>query len=169
MKKYIDFIRQIKINKLNTLYALLALCISSIIFVIPFIHCITLTNVFLVCLTTIGLGLIVFGTILLFIYLFSKMQTCIIDLNFSELLIQTAFVFSIELIAFSIATFLLMLSPLLFIALGIVIALILCGFNIYFVYRLYEDKTISKIDLLKSTKIANITFLSIAVILWLIV
>ncbi|MBQ8749299.1 MAG: hypothetical protein IJZ29_02370 [Clostridia bacterium] len=169
MNKIVALFKRISISNKNAFLSSIALLISCIIFVIPFLNALTLTNYIDICLTCAGVGTLIFCLIMFAQIMFSKLQNAVLDLPLKKFLIANNFLFSIELILFSCISLLLMLEPLLFLILGIIALITICGFNIMYDFAYFEGETISKLNLLKAIKIFHITIISITVCLWLIV
>lgn len=169
MNKLINKINGIKINKYSILISLLALFFSSIIFAIPFIHSFTIRTFALLAILTICCGILIGGIIFCSILIFYKTQAFLIDVTFSKFLVQICLIYSVELIALSIVSFVLMLYPPLFLIVGAICFLFVCGFNIVAMYKMFCNNTISTQSLLKGVKIYNISILAITVCLWYIV
>ena len=169
MNKLINKINGIKINKYSILISLLALFFSSIIFAIPFIHSFTIRTFALLVLLIVCCGALIGGVILCSLLIFYKTQTFLIDVTFGKFIVPICLIFSVELLALSIVSFVLMLYPPIFLIIGAICFLFVCGFNIVAMYKLFLSNTISTQSLLKGTKIYNISILAITVCLWFIV
>lgn len=160
---------EIKINKSSIFTSLLVLFLSSIIFVVPFIHCLTITNFTTLLLAMAGFGVFISGIIMLSLLIFYKTQTFLIGKTFAGFTVPLLFIFSAELILLSIISFLTMLNPPLFLIIGAISFTFTCGLNIITMYKMLDEYSLSTSNLLKSIKIYNIAILGGVVCLWLII
>lgn len=169
MNNLIKRLNEIKINKNSIIISLLALFFAGSIFVIPFIHCLTITNFWLLALATLSFGVLIASIILCSLLIFYKSQTFLIGKTFAGFFVPLLFIFSIELIILAIISFVTMLYPPLFLIIGAICFTAVCGFNIITMYKVLEPFALSTASLIKSVKIYNITILSVIVCLWFII
>ena len=168
MNKIIETINKIKPTKKNFILCMLLLFVASTIFVIPFINAFVIRELFPTILACVGFGLVVLLIILFCIYSFKHTQSYL-TLTYGEIFVELAIPLSVELVLFAIISFLSMMIPPLFVAIGIVILLILCGLNIELTFKLFKDKTQNQIGFYKFVKSFNIVLISILVVIWLII
>ncbi len=169
MNNVIKRLNEMKLNKNNIIISLLALTFASSIFVIPFIHCLTITNFWILTLATISFGVLIASIILCTLLIFYKSQTFLIGKTFAGFFVPFLFIFSIELIILAIISFVTMLYPPLFLIVGAICFTAVCGFNFITMYKMLEPYALSTVSLIKSVKIYNIAILCVVICLWLIV
>lgn len=169
MNNLIKRLNEIKINKNSIIISLLALFFAGSIFVIPFIHCLTITNFCLLALATLSFGFLIASIILCTLLIFYKSQTFLIGKTFAGFFVPFLFMFSIELIILAIISFVTMLYPPLFLLVGTICFTTVCGFNIITMCKMLEPYALSTASLIKSVKIYNIAILCVVICLWLII
>ena len=148
--------------------ALSLLYISCVLVVIPFINVFVIRGFWLVVLVCLALGIGVFSLTFFCFYLFCKLQSQIKDLSVKEVIVKGSFILAFEYAFFAIFSFLTMLFPPLFMALGIVLVLVFCACNIYVMYNAYLDRVEDKQAFFRFSKIFNISAVTILVVIWLI-
>lgn len=165
IKKLLD-----NINTTNKSMALSLslLYISCVLVVIPFINVFVIRELWIVVLACLGLGVGLFSLTFFCFYLFCKLQSQIKDLSVKEVIVKGSFVLAFENTFFAVFSFLSMLYPPLFMALGIVLLLVFCVCNIYIMYNTYLERVEDKQAFFRFSKIFNISAITILVVIWLI-
>ena len=166
--KVSKLISNIGVNKKNCLISVIILYLGSLLLTIPFINILD-TNTFWICaLICMGFALGISVLVFFVTYVFCEIQPYIDDLKFKELFIKSGIVTGIEFAIFACFSFLLLLIPPIFVAVGVVVLVSFCALNIYLIYNDLKERAKDRQSFFKFVKVFHITIITLIVLIWLI-
>lgn len=166
--KISKLINRIAISKRNVFLSILFLYLGSLLLTIPFINILVTDSFWLCALTCMGFALALSILVMFIVYIFCEIQPHIEDLKYKELFTKTGMVVGVEFAVFALVSFLLLLFPPIFVALGTIVLVGFCILNIFIMYEDLKDRAKDKQSLFKFVKIFHISLITILVVVWLI-
>ena len=167
MNKLIEKLKFIVPSTVNKILFSLLLYISCVLLCFTQINSLNIYSVGLTILTCFGIGLFAFLIVQGIIFFLPKFLNA--NINYSQYYISFSIIFAIELLLLSFVSFFSMLiSPILFLILGMVFFIAIAWFNILFEFKYLVPLIGNDIKILNTIKLYNILIVCFVLLVWFI-
>lgn len=167
MNKLIEKLKFIVPSTLNKILFSLFLYFSCVLLSFTQINSFNISSGFLTILSCFGLGLGAFLVIQGLIFFLPKFLNA--SINYSQYYIVFCVIFAIEILLFGVVSFVSMLiSPILFLILGMIFFIAIAWFNILFEFKYLVPLIGNDIKNLNTIKLYNILLVCIILLVWFI-